>query len=284
MGTVVGFLSILLTIAAWKWEARRGVRWLATAVLGMVIFQGVLGGLRVVLVKLDLAIVHACVAQAFFCLATLVAVITSKWWLRTTLAPESEIHNGRRLLKVALLTVAIIYMQLVIGAIMRHENAGLAVQDFPLIYGHLLPPMSQQAVHKINAHRLSVDVIVPGYQYNRIVTLGQIWLHSLHRYGAVCVSIAVLVLVAMAARHRALRWLSITLLVLLVVQLTLGSLVVILRKPADLTSAHVAVGALTLMTAFVIAIRTWRLYVPRHRPRASEILNSVPRGARVAMD
>ena len=51
--------------------------------LGAVIFQGVLGGLRVVLVKLDLAIVHACVAQAFFCLATLVAVVTSRWWIES---------------------------------------------------------------------------------------------------------------------------------------------------------------------------------------------------------
>ena len=48
MGTVVGMLSIALTIAAWKLESRRWVRWLAAAILGAVIFQGVLGGLRVV--------------------------------------------------------------------------------------------------------------------------------------------------------------------------------------------------------------------------------------------
>src|SRR5256884_268739 len=80
MGTVVGMLSIALTIAAWKLEQRRWVRWLCTAVLGAVIFQGVLGGLRVVLVQLDLAIVHACFAQAFFCLIALTAIVTSKWW------------------------------------------------------------------------------------------------------------------------------------------------------------------------------------------------------------
>src|SRR4051794_25959408 len=80
MGTVVGMLSIVLTIYAWKKETRLWVQNLATAVLGAVIVQGILGGLRVVLVKLDLAIVHACFAQAFFCLATLVAIITSRWW------------------------------------------------------------------------------------------------------------------------------------------------------------------------------------------------------------
>src|SRR3954447_19581553 len=56
MATVVGMLAIALTIVAWKTDSRRRVQWLCTAVLGAVIFQGVLGGLRVVLVKLDLAI------------------------------------------------------------------------------------------------------------------------------------------------------------------------------------------------------------------------------------
>src|SRR5436305_1247793 len=41
MGTIVGMLSIILAIAAWKWEDRRWVRWLATGVLGAVILQGV---------------------------------------------------------------------------------------------------------------------------------------------------------------------------------------------------------------------------------------------------
>src|SRR5262245_15298824 len=67
MGKVVGMLSIVMTVVAWKYESRRWVRWLATAVLGAVIFQGVLGGLRVVWVDLKLAVVHACVAQAFLC-------------------------------------------------------------------------------------------------------------------------------------------------------------------------------------------------------------------------
>src|SRR5829696_5581077 len=81
MGTVVGMLSIVLTVYAWMNEPRRWVQNLATMVLAAVVFQGVLGGLRVVMVKLDLAIVHACFAQAFFCLAALVAVVTSRWWV-----------------------------------------------------------------------------------------------------------------------------------------------------------------------------------------------------------
>src|SRR5215471_8042500 len=76
-GTVVGMLSIILAISAWKVEARPWVRRLAYAILAAVIFQGVLGGLRVILVNLDVAIVHACFAQAFFCLTALMAAATS---------------------------------------------------------------------------------------------------------------------------------------------------------------------------------------------------------------
>src|SRR3954468_23775577 len=97
MGTVVGLCSIALVIASFvsKWAGRRE-RWLTAAVLGAVIFQGILGGLRVVLVQLDLAIVHACVAQAFFCLAAYVAVVTSRWWQnRKPISPEEQTHGHR---------------------------------------------------------------------------------------------------------------------------------------------------------------------------------------------
>src|SRR3954471_1319583 len=117
MGTVVGMLSIVLTIAAWRLEGRRWVRWVATGVLGAVIFQGVLGGLRVVWVNLDLAIVHACVAQAFFCLAVFVAIVTSKWWIKAPNFSHLGIAiSGRRLIMLAAACVFAVYMQLIIGA------------------------------------------------------------------------------------------------------------------------------------------------------------------------
>src|SRR5947199_1291620 len=46
MGTVVGILSIALALVAWKTEQRRWACWLALGVLGAVILQGILGGLR----------------------------------------------------------------------------------------------------------------------------------------------------------------------------------------------------------------------------------------------
>src|SRR5215213_4581885 len=122
MGTVVGMLSIALTIAAWKLESRRWVRWVAAGVLAAVIFQGVLGGLRVIWVKLDLAIVHACFAQAFFCLTVLVAIVTSRGWIEApNLSATRTGPSGRRLVGLALACGFAVYAQLVVGAVMRHE-------------------------------------------------------------------------------------------------------------------------------------------------------------------
>jgi cytochrome c oxidase assembly protein subunit 15 len=273
MATVVGFVSIILTIAAWKVEQRRWVRWLATAVLGAVIFQGVLGGLRVVLVKLDLAIVHACFAQAFFCLSALTAIVTSRWWFD---APNlSTSAQGRRTITLAITAVLIVYGQLMIGAIMRHYNAGLAIPDVPWAYGKVLPPLGDGALSAVNRHRIWDLGLEP-------VTLGQIWLHFGHRIGALVVSIALITLIAKIVLHHRDRgdlvWPAVILAFLLIAQVTLGILTVYWKKPADVASLHVAVGALVLVTTFFIAVRSIRLYslgyrasAPSGRPLNAEI-------------
>jgi cytochrome c oxidase assembly protein subunit 15 len=281
MATVVGFLSIVLAITAWFTEKRPWVRKLSFAVLGMVVLQGVLGGLRVVLIKLNLAIVHACVAQAFFCLASLVAVITSRWWMD---APDlsQDARHGRRLMRLGVLTVAVIYAQLVVGAVMRHYQAGLAVNDFPLIYNRVIPPTTSVELAAINRDRSAlwtksltehtkIDYAALE-QMTAPVSLAQVWVHTLHRYGAIAVSCLVIALVTTVLRsdhQRALVAPAVILLLLLLTQVTLGALTVLLHKPADVASAHVAVGALTLMTAFVLTVRAFRVYSPLYRPQSA---------------
>jgi cytochrome c oxidase assembly protein subunit 15 len=263
MGTVVGMLAIALTFWAWKTEPRRWVRWLATAVLGAVIFQGVLGGLRVVLVELNLAVVHACFAQAFFCLAALVAVVTSRWWAGAENRSSDDAENaaGRKLFRLAAVAVFSIYLQLVIGALMRHYGAGLAIPDLPLAYGKFLPPVSEEGLRRVNDSRL-FDAGLPR------VTLAQVWLHFAHRVGALIVTVHVIpVAIRVLSRHRkpGLVGPAAAMLVLLAAQVTLGVLTVLYRKPADVASAHVATGALLLVTTFVLAARAARLYLPGAR-------------------
>jgi cytochrome c oxidase assembly protein subunit 15 len=264
MASFVGFCAIALTIVAWKTEERRWVRWLATSVLGMVIFQGVLGGLRVVLVKLDLAIMHACVAQAFFCLAALVCVVTSRWWRKARDLSESS----ARVLSLAIACVIIVYSQLIVGAVMRHNQAGLAIPDLPWAYGKLLPPTNsgelaadnQQLLHMIDSGANPRDRDLP-----RGVSMFQVWINFAHRCGALLVTGAILVLaIEVIGKRRsypsAIRRPVYLLLVLLAAQLTLGVLTILLRKPADVASLHVAVGALVLVTSFILSVRGLRLY------------------------
>jgi len=259
MGTVVGMLSIVLCVWAWRTDARRYVRWLCTLVLAGVIVQGVLGGLRVVLVQIDLAIVHACLAQAFFCLAAATAVATSRWWTEVGADPTPLcVERSFRVVgRIALLAVAVIYLQLVVGAIMRHNHAGLALTDLPTSNGaRWLPPTTKAELMRMNARRV--------FRYDLdAVSMGQVWVHFAHRVGAVLVALFTLLLVLLVAlRHRHFGKLlapALLLLALVAGQVTLGLYTVMLRKPADVASAHVAVGALVLLTTFVLAVRAGRL-------------------------
>jgi cytochrome c oxidase assembly protein subunit 15 len=256
--TAVGLVSVALVFGCASLfrvrDERRWVRWLTVGVLAAVIVQGTLGGLRVRLVKLDLAVIHACFAQAFFCLAALTAVVTSRWWFEApSLAPPGE--GRRRVVALAASAVVAIYLQLVAGALMRHYGAGLAIPDLPLAYGKLLPPVTEQGMHLANEAR-RWDYQLPG------VSLGQVWLHFAHRAGAVIVTAMVVLAAVHVLRRRRgqrLTGLAVLVLVLLAAQVALGVFTVLYRKPADVASAHVATGALLLVSTFVMTVRAARL-------------------------
>lgn len=248
----VGLLTIVLLVTTWITDRRPWLRWTSVAVFLACLFQGVIGGLRVVLSDRDLAIVHGCSAQLFFCFIAAFCVMTSRFWSRRHEIPASP--SVRHVLRLALITVAMILIQLIVGAIMRHEEAGLAIPDFPTSFGHWLPPTHIDALFRDQAiHRFGTELGLSR------VTLFQIWIHFAHRVGAALVSLCVISLaILIFLRLRAhpdftrLAWAA---LALLVIQVSLGISTVLLRKPADVASAHVAVGALLLVTNWVIAMR-----------------------------
>lgn len=256
MGSVVGLLCIATTIAAFRTKGARRECVISLAVLIAVIIQGIVGGQRVVRVNLILAIVHACLAQAVFCFVVFSALATSRWWKQQPLQ-RIDATPHRRLILIGVATIATIYLQLIVGATMRHFQAGLAIPDLPLSYGKLLPPMDSRQLDVANFVRTRQLNLDP-------VTLGQIWLHMGHRLGAILVTMMVLALATLIIRRyrtqpRLVRP-AVLLLILLATQLTLGVLTVVLRKPADVASAHVAVGALVLVTTFVPTARAWRIF------------------------
>jgi cytochrome c oxidase assembly protein subunit 15 len=101
------------------------MRKLGLAAVALVVGQGILGGLRVLWVSLDLAMVHACVAQLFF--AVLVAMtlfVTDTWRHRNGVLPNTEAAGRLRWWSYA--AAVVVYLQIVLGAMLRHPGAGMS--------------------------------------------------------------------------------------------------------------------------------------------------------------
>ncbi len=130
IASTIGFLTIILAVWLWRAESRRWVRNLGYAALVVVILQGVLGGLRVTLLKDEIGIFHACLAQGFFGMLIVIALATSRSWQRIS-ANDSSGPAARNLARLAILTTSLIYLQLALGATMRHQHRDLAILDFP---------------------------------------------------------------------------------------------------------------------------------------------------------
>ena len=236
IASTVGFLIVVLAIWLWRAEERAWVRRLGYIALAAVITQGILGGLTVLFFLPDpISISHAGLAQIVFCLTTAIAVVTSPRWKRG----YSLAADDRILQKVAIATTAAIYAQIIIGATMRHTDAGLAIPDFPLVFGGLVPPVWNFAIA----------------------------IHYAHRVGALVVSLLIVATTAHVfyhhGRHAVLRRPSIALLCLLAAQITLGALTVLGGKPYVINSLHVVTGALVLATSLILTLRV-------HRPRFGE--------------
>ncbi|MGA0112366.1 MAG: COX15/CtaA family protein [Chthoniobacterales bacterium] len=232
----VGLLTVILAVLLWFAEPRRWVRVLGYIAVGAVILQGVLGGLRVVLIKDEIGIFHGMLAQAFMALLIVMAIALSKAFAA---GGARWRWHAPGLLRWAVTLTVLVYLQLAVGATMRHEHAGLAVHDFPLAYGQLWPSISAPELEVINAGRIASGEVP--------TTLVNIHVHMLHRLLALVVFSGIAAYAwharkaAMGVRLAARWWL-----VLVVLQVGLGAWTVLSDKAADITTAHVAVGALTL--------------------------------------
>src|SRR5438552_18742616 len=183
MGSLVGFLTIILAVWLWVREDRPWVRNLSAIAVFGVILQGVIGGLRVTMMKDQIGIFHACVAQAFLGLLVLIALVTTQFW--RSLANQAI--DSQRFLPIKTFAVAItiaIYVQLALGATMRHQHRDLSILDFPTANGAWIPDTSAPALAKINAWRDARAL--------SDVDAFQIWLQMAHRFLAVLIAIAVI--------------------------------------------------------------------------------------------
>jgi cytochrome c oxidase assembly protein subunit 15 len=239
VASTVGLLTIVL--AVWLWMRRGTPRWLrrlGVIALGAVILQGVLGGITVLyFLPAPVSIGHAGLAQVFFCLTISIALFTSPGWISSYARPGEAPApvDDLRLRRVTLTTTILIYVQILLGATMRHAGAGLAIPDFPLAFGRLIPA-----------------------EWNPSIAI-----HYAHRVGAVVAAAMVLAASRHVLRnHRSnpvLRRPAMLLVALVFLQITLGAFVIWTGKAVAVNSAHVATGAMVLGTSLVLTLRAHRV-------------------------
>jgi heme a synthase len=244
LASAVGLLTTILAVWLWLKDSRQWMHWMGIAAFLGVIAQGILGGLRVTLHMDSLGVFHATIAQLFFMLVCAIALFTSAYW-RELAARNKNFFVPRGLRTLVLVTTVLIFVQLVIAATMRHQHAGLAITDFPLAYGKVWPATDPGAIASYNAHRISVTEEAP-------ITAFQIELQMAHRVMALAIFILVAAGAWQAWRQLGgkdpLAQLAVFWLALIFAQVALGAATIWTNKAADVATAHVMVGALSLVT------------------------------------
>ena len=239
----VGLMTTILAVWLWKKDRRQWMKWLGVAAFVLVVVQGVLGGLRVVLINANLGIVHGVVGQTFFVLMCSIALFTSGIWHK--ISEEKKVNVPANLRMLVLATTLLIFLQLMLGATMRGQHAGLSISDFPLAHGQLWPDTSPDAIQRYNAERIEITNINP-------ITAFDVILQMVHRLCALAIFLCVTVCAVAAWRQLgrrdgltkfALFWSA-----LIAGQIGLGAWTVLSNKAADVATLHLLVGALCLVT------------------------------------
>jgi heme a synthase len=215
----------------------------------------------VTLLKDEIGIFHACLAQAFLGMLILITLATSRLWARIS-SHETRSAAVRSLSRVVIGTTLIIYLQLGLGATMRHQHRDLAITDFPFAYGQIVPATDPATIGRINQARDA--------QALSDVSAAQIWLQMAHRCLAVLIALMIMAFWLLVRREKTgttyLRNLSKLWLGLVILQISLGAWTIWSNKAADIATTHVAVGAITFATAIVISATLLRL---RHATAAA---------------
>lgn len=233
VAATVGLLTLIQAVWLQKREPKAFVRRLGWLAVAAVVVQGILGGMTVrFFLPPAISVSHAALAEIFLSMNIAIAFFTSRLFLdlRSSRRADAEVRTYGRVLVVA------VFVQIVLGAIMRHLQAGLAIPDFPLSFGRLVPPLD------------STGVIV----------------NFLHRVGAAAVAIVILAGAALVRRqrNRVLLVMHTILVALLLLQVILGAFTVWSGKQPHITSLHVVTGASILATAVLFALAAHALTSP----------------------
>ena len=257
LGFSFGLIAIILIFWTQRKEPRRWVRRLAIAFFLLVLAQGILGGMRVLFDQLNtgashnllgqtLCVLHALGAQLTVCLLTTLTVATSKTWYQFPSPERTDPPAVKKLHWWGGVASIILFLQIILGAVVRHAEAGMAIPTFPLTpEGSLLP-----------AH------------WNF-----QIGIHWLHRFGALVTTVALALFLGKTLKVPPLRkelgkWV-VCIAAILILQISLGAATIWTYKNPVMASSHMLVGALLLTTTWGLTFMTGRYSFAANYDRAS---------------
>jgi heme a synthase len=232
VASAVGLLTIALTLTFWLQERRHWLRRLGVAALLLVILQGVIGGLRVVLLEDTLAIVHAAFAQAFFALTVSLAIFTSAAWNRQ---PKDKLGiDGGRLRRLCAITTGLIYLQAIFGAVLRHTGERV---DAHMFFAVLVTLHVIFILIRVMKYHRDLPTLTRPARFLGILLLLQLMLGIASYLGKFTSMLG----------------------------LPVGTLVV-------LTTTHLVTGALMLATSLLLTLRAYRFFRASKRSIGRKIL------------
>jgi cytochrome c oxidase assembly protein subunit 15 len=248
IATVVGFMTLVLSVIVYLSNNDLWLKKLTFLALGLVILQGLFGGLTVLLyLPAYISVIHAILAQTFFVLIIFISFSLS-------IKDKENLQNPSNVsdLKLPAYFVSItIYIQLIIGAIMRHTESGLAIPDFPLSGGYIIPLFNQTMINSIKSMHFDA-----GLQF---VELSQIIIHFAHRIGAFIVALSIgylfLKLIQLKLKFSIIHKLILSIVILLIIQIFLGAMTIWTVKNPLITSIHVLNGAIILGASLLIILQ-----------------------------
>ena len=249
IATVVGLMTLILAFTIYYTDHRLWLKKTAFFALGLVIIQGLFGGLTVLLfLPTPVSVIHALLAQTFL----MVTIFISYGLSKERANRMSNKSTDYKVLRFpTYLVTGLVFIQLIIGALMRHTESGLAIPDFPLSGGYIIPAFNQEMLNTIQSMQFESGL--------PFVTLSQIIIHYFHRMGALAVAFSIgwltLKIIQSKISNEKIYRLAGFLITLIIIQITLGAFTIWSVKEPFITSIHVVNGAVILGVSTLLILR-----------------------------
>lgn len=267
---LTGLLIAILAIWLWRKEKRKTVKWMGFGALLAVIIQATLGGLRVLIVsnagvqdtilsltgnaslvdsRIIITAIHAVLAQSIVCLIVAIAVMTSRSWMDFK---DDNIKVSSNIFSVNIILVAAVFLQLVIGAFVRHTGSGLIIPDFPLSFGKIIPPFRNLP------NKANIPFPISDQEF-----LAKVVLQFSHRIMGIIILALIVYFFIQWNKIDKTAFLPKILMLLTVVQIILGAVNIWSKKSVISTIPHVAIGAVILALCVASLLKVWRVRISK---------------------